>query len=186
MTPHLANCQNHQPRYRRDHGKNDKEVIITIEYAEPNISKNWNQKTSNARTARKKMFLLNSAGRTDISERKAVSRFNNETCCNNRWLNNSKAAHGTAPAIVTEKSCVSSSPATAEPSLISQSPMNSEKSSVKENEEGRLSIEHRAGTPMVDESQADPQQQLPMYSPGDERLTWSHHYYPSSSNSTEV
>ncbi|CAB0030024.1 unnamed protein product [Trichogramma brassicae] len=115
--------------------------------------------------------------------RKAVSRFNNETCCNNRWLNNSKAAHGTAPAIVTEKSCVSSSPATAEPSLISQSPMNSEKSSVEENEEGRLSIEHRAGTPMVDESQADPQQQLPMYSPGDERLTWSHHYYPSSVNS---
>ncbi|CAB0043974.1 unnamed protein product [Trichogramma brassicae] len=67
--------------------------------------------------------------------RKAVSRFNNETCCNNRC-------------------CVSSSPATAEPSLISQSPMNSEKSS-----------------------------QLPMYSPGDERLTWSHHYYPSSVNS---
>ncbi|CAB0039412.1 unnamed protein product [Trichogramma brassicae] len=94
--------------------------------------------------------------------RKAVSRFNNET-----------SAHGTAPAIVTEKSCVSSSPATAEPSLISQSPMNSEKSSVEENEEGRLSIEHRAGTPM----------QLPMYSPGDERLTWSHHYYPSSVNS---
>ncbi|CAB0027943.1 unnamed protein product [Trichogramma brassicae] len=86
--------------------------------------------------------------------RKAVSRFNNET-----------SAHGTAPAIVTEKSCVSSSPATAEPSLISQSPMNSEKSSVEENEEGRLSIEHRAGTPMVDESQADPQQQLPIHIP---------------------
>ncbi|CAB0042065.1 unnamed protein product [Trichogramma brassicae] len=72
-----------------------------------------------------------------------------EQCWPNRylrklWLNNSKAAHGTAPAIVTEKSCVSSSPATAEPSLISQSPMNSEKSSVEENEEGRLSIEHRA------------------------------------------
>ncbi|CAB0043258.1 unnamed protein product [Trichogramma brassicae] len=84
--------------------------------------------------------------------RKAVSRFNNETCCNNRCSSNRYR----------KKSCVSSSPATAEPSLISQSPMNSEKSSVEENEEGRLSIEHRAGTPMVDESQADPQQQLPI------------------------
>ncbi|CAB0044037.1 unnamed protein product [Trichogramma brassicae] len=87
--------------------------------------------------------------------RKAVSRFNNETCCNNRCSSNRYR----------KKSCVSSSPATAEPSLISQSPMNSEKSSVEENEEGRLSIEHRAGTPMVDESQADPQQQLPIHIP---------------------
>ncbi|KAL7305615.1 hypothetical protein TKK_0002344 [Trichogramma kaykai] len=114
--------------------------------------------------------------------RKAVSRFNNETSYNNRRVKNSRNSSSNS---YRKKS---SSTATAETNSTEQSPVHGKKSSVEENEEERLSIEDHAVTPMVyefhpDQQQQQQQQQQSMYSPGDERLTWSHYYYPSSVNS---